>query len=244
MKSIDLFAGITGKLVLPRTSVVIVAAGSSTRMNGVDKMLADLSGKPVILRTAEAFQRCGSVQEIIVVTRADIREQVETILREGAITKLAAVVEGGATRVESVWKGLKVVSKKAKLIAIHDGARPLVSQSIINETLRKAKELKAAVPAMPVKDTIRTVEGGIGVSTPDRSKLYAMQTPQVFDADLIRAAVLHCLTKNIPVTDDVSAAETLGMKAAIVPGAEENLKITTRLDLAVAAALARRQDAK
>lgn len=242
MKALDALAKLTSKIFVPKCAAVIVAAGSSTRMNGVDKMLADLSGKPVILRAALAFEKNGSVQEIVVVARQDIREQVETILREGGITKLTAVVDGGATRAESVWNGLKAITGKTRLIAIHDGARPLVSQAIINDTLRKAEEIKAAVPAMPVRDTVRVVEGGVGVSTPDRSVLYAMQTPQIFDADLIRAAVLHCVSGKIAVTDDVSAVETMGMKAAIVPGSEENIKITTRLDLAVATALARKQD--
>ncbi len=242
MKTVDILAKLAPKFFLPKAAVVIVAAGSSTRMNGVDKMLADLSGKPVVLRSAEAFQKNSSIQEIVVVARADIREEVEKVLREGGIDKLTRVVEGGDSRLESVWKGLTAVSDKAKLIAIHDGARPLVSQSIINDTLRKAQEIKAAVPAMPVRDTVRVVDGGVGVSTPDRATLYAMQTPQIFDADLIRAAVLHCVSNKIPVTDDVSAVETMGMKAAVVAGSEENIKITTRLDLAVASALARKQD--
>ena len=242
MKSANLVTKLASNIFPPRCSVVLVAAGSSSRMRGVDKILADLSGKPVILRAAEVFEENPSVREIIVVTRKDLVDRVSELLKNGAISKLTAVVEGGETRLESVFNGLQRVSKKSKLIAIHDGARPLLSPELLNATIRKAAEFKAAVPGVPVRDTIRVVEGNVGTSTPERSSLYAMQTPQIFDADLIRAAALHCIAKKIPVTDDVSCVETMGMKAYIVPGEEENLKITTRLDLAVANALARKRD--
>jgi len=243
-KTLDILGAITGKIFLPKTSAVIVAAGTASRMGGVDKVVAQLAGKPVILRTAEAFQKNPAVQEIVVVTRKDLREQVEQILKDGGITKLTQVVEGGATRAESVNKGLNWCDKKCKLIAIHDCARPLVSQEIITETITMAAKTGAAVPGVPVRDTIRVVEGGLGVSTPAREKLYAMQTPQVFDADMIRAAMIHAIQKKADITDDVSALELMGAKANVVQGSEENLKITTRLDLAVANALARRNDAQ
>ena len=243
-KALDILGAITGKVFLPKTSAVIVAAGTASRMGGVDKVVVDLAGKPVVLRSAEAFQQNPAVQEIIVVTRKDLREQIETILKNGGITKLTQVVEGGNTRAESVNKGLNWCDKKCKLIAIHDCARPLVSQEIITAAIMMAAKTGAAVPGIPVRDTIRVVEGGLGVSTPAREKLYAMQTPQVFDADMIRAAMIHAIQKKADITDDCSAMELMGAKVNIVPGSEENLKITTRLDLAVANALARRNDAK
>ena len=241
-KALDILGALTGKVALPRCSAVIVAAGSSTRMGGVDKIVTEIAGKPMILRTAEAFEKNPAVQEIIVVAREDLRVRVEEILREGGIAKVKAVVNGGVTRAESVNKGLNWCDKKSKLIAIHDGARPLVSQEIITAAITMAAKTGAAVPAMPVRDTIRVIEGGVGVSTPDRAKLYAMQTPQVFDADLIRAATINAIQKKIEVTDDCAAVEQMGMKVNIVAGAEENLKVTTRLDLAVVNALARRSD--
>ena len=225
MKALNILGALTGKVALPKCSAVIVAAGSSTRMGGVDKIVTEIAGKPMILRTAEAFQKNPAVQEIVVVTREDLRQRVEEILREGGMTKVTAVVVGGSTRAESVNKGLNWCDKKCKLIAIHDGARPLVSQEIITTAI-----------------TMRIIEGGVGVSTPDRAKLYAMHTPQVFDADLIRAATLNAIRKKIEVTDDCAAVEQMGMKVNIVAGAEENLKVTTRLDLAVVNALARRSD--
>lgn len=233
---------ITGKVFTPKCAAVIVAGGSSTRMNGVDKMLADVAGKPMILRTAEAFQNHGAIQEIIVVARPDIRGQIETILKEGGITKLKIVINGGATRTESVNQGVNWVSKKIGLIAVHDGARPMVTKEVITDAIAIAAKTKAAVPGIPVHDTIRICEGGIGTSTPDRNKLYAMQTPQVVDADLLRAALVHCLSKKIEVTDEAAAVEQLGMKVNITKGAEENIKVTTKLDLAVANALARRKE--
>lgn len=242
-KGLDLLGALTGRVIVPRCAAVIVAAGTASRMAGVDKIVADVAGKPMILRSAAAFQACGAVQEIIVVTRDDLREQVEEILRAGGITKLTAVVNGGQTRAESVQKGINWCSKKVGLIAVHDGARPLVSQRIITETIYLAAKTGAAAPAVPVRDTIRVVEGGLGVETPERTKLYAMQTPQIFDADLLRAATLNAMQKKLPVTDDCAALEAIGAKINITQGAEENLKVTTRLDLAVAEALARRSDA-
>lgn len=241
-KSLNILGALAGKVIVPKCSAVIVAAGTASRMAGVDKIVADIAGKPMILRTAEAFQQHGAIQEIIVVTREDLCDQVGQILRSGGITKLKMVAPGGKTRAESVQKGVNWCSKKAGLIAVHDGARPLVSQRILTDTIYMAAKTGAAVPALPVKDTIRVVEGGVGVSTPDRAKLYAMQTPQIFDADLLRAATLNAVQKGLPVTDDCAALEAIGAKINITQGEEENLKVTTRLDLAVVNALARRSD--
>ena len=242
-KMLDILSAVTGKMLLPKTSAVIVAAGTASRMGGVDKIMAEISGKPVILRSAEAFQNNPAIHEIIIVTRNELCQQVEQILKDGGITKLTQVVPGGATRAESVNKGLNWCDKKCKLIAIHDGARPLVSQEIITNTIAMAAKTGAAVPGIPVRDTIRVVEGGLGVSTPAREKLYGMQTPQIFDADMIRAAMISAIQKKADITDDCSALELMGAKVSVVQGAEENLKITTRLDLAIANALARREDA-
>lgn len=241
---LKIIEAITDKIVVPKCSAVIVAAGASTRMGGVDKIVTDLAGKPMILRAAEAFQQNGGVQEIIVVTREELCGKVEQILKIGGITKLAKVVPGGATRLESVNKGLNWCSKKSKLVAIHDGARPMVSQRIITETIGKAAKLSAAAPAIPVTDTVRVVEDGIGVQTPERKKLYAFQTPQVFDKDLVHAAVISAIQKKLSVTDDCAAVEAMGGKIAVTQGEEENFKVTTRLDLAVANAICRRNDAK
>lgn len=229
-------------LIVPRCSVVIVAAGSASRMGGVDKVMAQLSGKPMILRTAEAFQACPAIQEIVVVTREDLKAEIERLLQFGGIDKLTNVVSGGETRQASVQNGIHWCDKKSKLIAIHDAARPLVSQEVILAAVQTAAKTGAAAPGMPVRDTIRVVSGGIGVSTPSRETLFAIQTPQVFDADLIRAALQRAVEQNLAITDDCSAMEAMGMKVTITEGSEENFKVTTRMDLALANALARRKD--
>lgn len=217
-------------LKLKTCGAVIVAAGSASRMGGVDKIMADLGGKPVIYRTAEAFQNCDAVSEIVVVTREDLIIPISDLLH--GMGKVRAVVAGGKTRQESVMKGLNSLSEKVKLAAIHDGARPLVRWQLIDRVIRAANTYGAAVPGVPVKDTIKTVSGGLVSGTPDRSSLQAVQTPQVFDFDLLRGALKKAEGKN--VTDDCSAVEMTGFKVKLVQGEEGNLKITTQQDLKIA----------
>ena len=147
---------------------------------------------------------------------------------------VTAVVAGGNSRQESVGNGLNALSKDIKLAAIHDGARPLITWQLIDWVIRAANTYGAAAPAIPVKDTVKTVEGGIVVNTPDRSKLRAVQTPQVFDIDLLKGALLKAQQDGAEVTDDCSAVERLGMKVKIVEGDEKNLKVTTPMDLKIA----------
>ncbi|MEA4964291.1 MAG: 2-C-methyl-D-erythritol 4-phosphate cytidylyltransferase [Oscillospiraceae bacterium] len=239
---VNLLGAAAKRLLPPRCSAVLVAAGSASRMGGVDKVMAELSGKPMILRAAEAFQACPAVQELVVVTREDLKADVEELLRDAGVTKLTHVVAGGGTRQESVQNGLFWCDRKSKLIAIHDAARPLVSQQVILDAISAAARTGAAAPGIPVRDTVRVVEQGIGVSTPRRETLYAIQTPQVFDADLIRAAIQRAVEKGLPGTDDCAAMEAMGMKVTVTAGSEENFKVTTRMDLALASALARRRD--
>jgi 2-C-methyl-D-erythritol 4-phosphate cytidylyltransferase len=144
------------------------------------------------------------------------------------------VVAGGADRTASVQAGLNALSSKVKLAAIHDGARPLVSYDIIDRTVRAAHNYGAAAPAIPVKDTVKIVKGGVVTGTPDRATLRAVQTPQVFDFDLLRAALKKVTQEKIPVTDDCSAVEHMGMSVKIVEGEEKNIKITTPMDLRLA----------
>lgn len=217
-------------------TAVIVAAGSASRMKGTDKVMADLGGEPMLLRTVRAFQEASVIREIIIVTRADLVPHVERLCEAGGIRKLAAVVTGGASRQESVELGLAAVSKKTKLAAIHDGARPLVSPNLIDRVVRAAHTYGAAAPALPVKDTIKEARGGVVLSTPDRKTLYAVQTPQVFDYDLLRGALRKAERDRAQVTDDCSAVERMGMSVKLVEGAEENFKVTTPWDLSVARA--------
>lgn len=212
-------------------TAVIVAAGNASRMNGVDKIMAPLSGRPVISYTLEAFERCGRVQDVIVVTRSDLMVPIGDICRSFGFQKVRQIVAGGEDRTRSVLNGLKAAGPKAELIAIHDGARPFVTQKILEETIALAEKTSAAAPAVPVSDTIKTAENGIVTGTPDRSRLFAVQTPQVFDADLIRGALHFCCEQGAALTDDCSAVERLGKKVALSVGDVQNMKITTQFDL-------------
>ena len=219
-------------LKLKKCGAVIVAAGSASRMGGIDKVMANLSGEPMIARTVRAFQECDAVSEIVIVTREDLILPISGLAKD--CSKVIAVVAGGKSRQESVGKGLSALSKDVKLAAIHDGARPLITWQLIDCCIRAANTYGAAAPAIAVKDTIKTVEGSIVVNTPDRSKLRAVQTPQVFDIDLLKGALLKAYQDGAEVTDDCSAVERLGMKVKIVDGDERNLKVTTRMDLKIA----------
>ena len=219
-------------LKLKKCGAVIVAAGSASRMGGIDKVMAELGGEPMIARTVRAFQECDAVAEIVIVTREDLILPITSLTK--SCDKVKAVVSGGKSRQESVGKGLAALSKDVKLAAVHDGARPLITWQLIDWVIRAANTYGAAAPAIPVKDTIKTVEGFLVVNTPDRSKLRAVQTPQVFDMDLLKGALLKAYQDGAEVTDDCSAVERLGMKVKIVEGDEKNLKVTTPMDLKIA----------
>ncbi len=219
-------------LKLKYCGAVIVAAGNASRMEGTDKIMADLGGMPVISRTVKAFQECDAIKEIVVVTREDLLMQVMDAC--SGYEKVKAVVVGGKDRAESVTSGLNALSEKVKLAAIHDGARPLIDWQTIDRVVRAAGSYGAAAPAIPVKDTIKVVAGGIVKETPDRSALQAVQTPQAFDFDLIRGALVRAKEDKLKLTDDCSAVEHMGMSVKIVKGEERNIKITTPLDLKIA----------
>ena len=224
--------GMRKVLPLKRCGAVIVAAGSASRMGGIDKVMAPLGGEPMIVKTVRAFQNCEAIGEIIIVTRQDLIAPIQELCRE--MDKVRAVVAGGASRQESVWLGLNAFSGKIQLAAVHDGARPLISLELIDRTVRAANSYGAAAPAIPVKDTIKVERSGLVETTPDRSRLRAVQTPQVFDFDLLRGALQKAREDGAEVTDDCSAVERLGMKIRLVEGEERNLKVTTPLDLKIA----------
>lgn len=219
-------------LKLRRCGAVIVAAGNASRMGGTDKIMANLGGRPVIARTVAAFQECDAVAEIVIVTREDLIQAVASACQ--GFSKVTAVVAGGKTRQESVHLGLNALSKECRLAAIHDGARPMASWELVDRVIRAANTYGAAAPAIGVKDTIKLAEGRVIQSTPDRKKLFAVQTPQVFDFDLLRGALAKAKQDGAELTDDCSAVERMGMKIKLVEGDERNLKITTPLDLKIA----------
>lgn len=213
-------------------TAVLVAAGSSTRM-GFDKLSFDLGGETVLERSVRAFDECPEVDELVIVTGASGENARRAAAR---CKKPVQLVKGGSTRAESARSG--VAAAHGRLVAVHDAARPFVSQSVIADTIAAAARCGAAAPAVPVKDTIKTVaEDGAVTGTPDRSTLRAVQTPQVFEADLLKAALQSALENEVPVTDDCSAVERLGKVVYLIDGDEENLKITTPVDLVIAEAI-------
>lgn len=222
-------------LPLGHCTAILVAAGSAARMGGIDKVMADLGGRPLVSYSLEAFQTCGAIREIVVVTRPDLVEPITNLARSMGAAKVTQVIPGGATRAESVTKGLAAVSKETKLVAIHDAARPFISQAVIDRAVRAAHSYRAAAPAIPVKDTIKVAPGGVVESTPERKNLFAVQTPQCFDVDAIRGAL--SVADLDAITDDCSAVEQMGMSVKLVEGDECNFKVTTPLDLTLAKAI-------
>ncbi len=223
-----------GRKVLPlkKCGAVIVAAGSASRMGGIDKVMAPLGGEPMIVRTVRAFQQCDAIAEIVIVTRPDLIRSIGALC--AGMDKVTAVVAGGKSRQESVGLGLNTLSAGIELAAVHDGARPLITDAVIDRTVRAANTYGAAAPAVPVKDTVKVVRSGLVAETPDRATLRAVQTPQAFDFDLLRGALKKAQEDGAAVTDDCSAVERLGMSVKIVEGDERNLKVTTPMDLKIA----------
>ncbi len=219
-------------LKLKYCGAVIVAAGTASRMGGIDKVMAELDGEPMIVRTVRTFQTCDAIKEIVIVTRPDLIVPIMGLC--SGFDKVTAVVAGGADRPESVQLGLNALSNKVKLVAVQDGARPLVTHAVIDRAVRAANSYGAAAPAIPVKDTIKVVTGGVVSNTPARKTLQAVQTPQVFDLDLLRGALKKAKEDGTEITDDCSAVERMGMSVKIVEGDERNIKVTTPLDLTIA----------
>ena len=219
-------------LPLKYCAAVIVAAGSASRMGGIDKVMAPLGGEAMIVRTVRTFQNCDAIREIVIVTREDLLVPIMDLCH--GFDKVRAVIVGGNSRDESVRKGLAALSAKTKLVAVQDGARPLVTWQVIDRAVRAANSYGAAAPAVAVKDTIKVVRGGIVAATPDRSALRAVQTPQVFDIDLLTGALARAKQDGAAITDDCSAVERLGMSVKIVEGDERNIKVTTPMDLKIA----------
>ena len=222
-------------LPLKYCGAVIVAAGTATRMGGIDKVMAELDGEPMIVRTVRTFENCDAIREIVIVTRQDLIMKITDLC--AGFSKVKTVVVGGQDRAESVYNGLNALSSKVKLVAVQDGARPLITDAVIDRTVRAAHTYGAAAPGISVKDTVKVVQGSLVQATPDRSRLQAIQTPQVFDLDLLKGALEKAKKDNASITDDCSAVERLGMSVRIVEGDERNIKVTTPMDLKIAALL-------
>jgi len=221
----------------PFTTAVIAAAGSSERMDGPDKLFVKMGSIPVLAHTLMVFQNCDYIDEIIVVTRSENIARVESLCNEYDIDKAKRVVPGGKTRLESVISGVFAVSLKAEIIAIHDGARPCVDERIIERTILKAIKKQAAAPGIPVSSTIKKTKRDVIIETVDRSDLIEIQTPQTFNADIIKGALTKALKETPDITDDCMAAELIGVPVHVTKGSRNNIKITTGEDIVVAEAI-------
>ena len=226
----------------PKCTALVPAAGSAQRMNGVNKLFRPLCGVPVLVRTLTSLQLARRVDEIIVAAREQDIEEVSRLCKEYAITKCKKVIVGGATREASVMRAAVEASRDTVLLAVHDGARPLVTPDLIDRTIEAAARYGAVAPALPVKDTVKRIkEGGEVDRTLKRETLRAVQTPQVFDADLLKASLHAAFEAGAELTDDCSAVERLGKVVFLIDGEEENLKITTPVDMIFAEAVLRKR---
>lgn len=222
-----------------RTAAVIVAGGKGSRM-GCDttKQFLELCGKPMIAYSLLAFEASDFIDEIVLVVREDEKDRYPALLEKYGIEKLKAIVSGGETRQESVWKGFSAISDNCDFVAIHDGARPLITPEQIRKVMLAGFDSRAASAAAPCKDTAKTVNLSAYVEqTIDRSKLWLVQTPQVFYANLYRAAAVTAEKDNFKATDDCSLAEHAGFAVRLVNTGYDNLKVTTPEDLWFAEAI-------
>ncbi len=217
-----------------KCAAVVVAAGSSRRMEGENKLFIPLCGVPVLARSLLAMNACGDIKEIVVVSREEDMVAIAGLCNDYGITKVTKVVKGGDTRLESAWRGVQEVSPQARLIAVQDGARPLADQKLIAAVIRDGESFNAAIPAVQVQDTVKKVSNFTVAGTPDRAELYAVQTPQVFKSELLKGALQRAIEKKLEITDDSMALEDMGVSVHVTPGSRENIKITTPVDIAIA----------
>ena len=217
----------------PRVGVIIVAAGQSQRMDGVDKIFAPLLGKPMIAYAVSAFQECPQVREIVLVLSKGNLEQGRSLMAQGEWGKLVKVCAGGPRRQDSVKAGLQHLSP-CSLIMVHDGARPCVTQQLIQRGLEQVLTTGAAVPSIPVNDTIKRVHEGTVLETLPRGELRTVQTPQVFRSEVLKKAYEGDMDG---VTDDASLVERLGHEVKVFCGSHENIKVTTPEDMVLAEAI-------
>ena len=227
-------------------TAIIVAAGKSERMGaGTDKAFLNLGPKPVVAWSLLAFERCADVDQIVLVVRKDQLIAAKAVVRMFGISKVRAVVAGGAKRQDSVMNGLKELDVDTRFVVVHDGARPLVSQQVIEAVCKAAFLYSAAGPGVPVTDTIKRIDGADHVlETVDRGALRAMQTPQMAEKPLLLAALQSALEAGAETTDELAALERMGMRPVIVPGDRENIKLTTPFDLLVGETLAHEASAE
>jgi 2-C-methyl-D-erythritol 4-phosphate cytidylyltransferase len=215
------------------TSAIIVAAGQGTRMGPkVDKLFLEMNGCPVVGHTWRRFDQVSCIDEIVLVVREGMQPAFEGLTRRYGIKKPFRFVIGGKERQDSVWNGLMALSPRAEIVAIQDAARPCTDAGLIAETIAAAREVGAAVAAQPVTDTIKeSADGTVVERTLDRSRLWAVQTPQTFRVEVIRRALMAVRDRGLAVTDDTAACELIGHAVRLVIGSKPNPKVTRPEDL-------------
>jgi 2-C-methyl-D-erythritol 4-phosphate cytidylyltransferase len=213
---------------------IIVAAGSSQRM-GFDKLLSVIGDKPVVAHSIDRFERCDSIDRVMVVVRSDRRAEFQKIVDGFGFTKVNRLVDGGSERHLSVWNGISQLPEECQIVAVHDAARPLVSSELISRTVAMARECGAVSLAAPIVETIKRGDGEQNVcGSVDRSGLWAMQTPQVFRFDWLRDAYKRIVDSGRSVTDEVSALQEAGHTVRLLQNTDWNIKITFPRDLELA----------
>ena len=230
------------KPALPAVCAVIVAAGSSRRMGGENKLLLPLDDAPVLAHTLSAFEKCAAIRDIVLVCREQDILPYSDLARAFGISKLRTVTRGGDSRTASVLAGITAAPEDTGLVAVHDGARPLVSEAVITEAVYAAAEYGAAAPVVPVKDSIKRIQNGSIAADVPRDTLAAVQTPQVFDRALLTRALETAAQENRTFTDDCAAVEAMGQAVRATHGSYENIKITTPEDILVAEAFLHREE--
>lgn len=222
-----------GKLVY----AIIPAAGSSRRMGGSNKLVMEFGGQPVLCRTLQVFERCEIIDGIILVCRKQDQKIYAGLCADWNISKVMQIVEGGPSREHSVLNGILACNKQIGYVAIHDAARPLITGDIICKAVEAAKRDSAAAPGVRCKDSIQRMRKGKMVENIDRESIIAVQTPQCFDIDLIRAALTRAIDNNMQLTDDCGAVTAIGQPITITEGSYENIKITTPEDVILGEAI-------
>jgi len=224
---------------MAKSGAVVVSAGAGKRMNAaVSKQYLPIGGKPIVVHALEAFERAPAVDRVVLVVGAGDEAFAEALVRDNGLRKVAAIVPGGAERQDSVRLGLealRIACPEAEWVLVHDAARPLVTPDLIDRCLAAAAETGASVPGVPAKDTMKIANGdGTVVATPERSSLWAVQTPQAFRVDLLAEAHRKAQAEGFAGTDDAMLVERLGVPVKIALGDYRNLKVTTPEDLELA----------
>ena len=224
--------------------VVIVAAGTGSRMNmGINKQFIKLEGKEVIVYTIEKFYNNPNIDDIVVVVKESEAEFFKKEIIEKYNFENIKIAYGGKERQDSVYNGLKLLDEKCDVVLIHDGARPFVSNKTIDTCIEEAKEHKAIVVGVPVKDTIKVIDDSNNiVDTPNRSVLWAVQTPQTFDYNILLNAYEDAFESGFYGTDDAMLVERIGHKVKMVEGSYNNIKITTKEDLNIGSQILNSKD--